>query len=118
GSSIALAGAYMLAGELATKPDHTAAFAAYEHHTRDFVAMNQALVTEGNARLFPSTPEALSQRNTTLRSLSSLPDDAGRPEHSALTLPTFSNPTVEQTQPGHRRSTHPSDRPDTDLTRA
>jgi 2-polyprenyl-6-methoxyphenol hydroxylase-like FAD-dependent oxidoreductase len=89
GSSIALVGAYMLAGELATRPDHASAFTAYEHGVREFVEMNQALVSEGNAALFPSTPEALTERNDALRQLTSLPDDPGRPEHSALTLPAF-----------------------------
>lgn len=91
GTSMALVGAYMLAGELATHPDHTAAFTAYEHNMRDFVRMNQALVTEGNANLCPSTAEALAQRNTMLRTLTSAPADEGRPAHSALTLPTFAN---------------------------
>ena len=91
GTSMALVGAYMLAGELATHPDHTAAFAAYEHDMRDFVRMNQSLVTAGNANLCPSTAEALAQRNTMLRTLTSAPADEGRPAHSALTLPTFAN---------------------------
>ncbi|MCO5992077.1 FAD-dependent monooxygenase [Actinoallomurus rhizosphaericola] len=89
GTSLALVGAYMLAGALATEPDHTAAFAAYERSTRTFAEMNQALVTEGNAALFPSTPEALAERNAALRGLTALPGDTERPEHSALTLPDF-----------------------------
>jgi 2-polyprenyl-6-methoxyphenol hydroxylase-like FAD-dependent oxidoreductase len=89
GSSIALVGAYMLAGELGGRPDHTSAFTAYEHGVREFVEMNQALVSEGNAALFPSTPEALAERNDALRRLTYLPGDQGRPEHSALTLPAF-----------------------------
>ncbi|MEV5709750.1 FAD-dependent monooxygenase [Actinoallomurus sp. NPDC052274] len=89
GTSLALVGAYMLAGELATAPDHTAAFTAYERSTRAFVELNQALVTEGNAALFPSTPEALAQRNDALRRLTTLPGETERPEHSALALPAF-----------------------------
>jgi 2-polyprenyl-6-methoxyphenol hydroxylase-like FAD-dependent oxidoreductase len=89
GSSLALVGAYMLAGELATGPDHTAAFTAYEQNTRKFVEMNQALVTAGNATLFPGTPEALVRRNDMLRRLTSLPTATERPEHSALALPAF-----------------------------
>jgi len=89
GSSIALVGAYMLAGELGGRPDHTSAFTAYEHGVREFVEMNQALVSEGNAALFPSTPEALAERNDALRRLTYLPGEQGRPEHSALTLPAF-----------------------------
>ncbi|WP_409489586.1 FAD-dependent monooxygenase [Amycolatopsis sp. cmx-11-12] len=87
GSSTALVGAYMLARELAMTADHTAAFAAYEQGTREFVELNQALVTTGNSTMFPSTPEALEQRNAALRELSMLPEDTEEPAHSALTLP-------------------------------
>jgi 2-polyprenyl-6-methoxyphenol hydroxylase-like FAD-dependent oxidoreductase len=82
----------MLAGELATSPDHTSAFLAYEKATRPFVEMNQALVTEGDASLFPSTTEALTARNAALRDLTALPADTGRPAHTALDLPTFTTP--------------------------
>jgi 2-polyprenyl-6-methoxyphenol hydroxylase-like FAD-dependent oxidoreductase len=87
GTSLALVGAYMLAHALATHPDHTAAFAAYERDTREFVALNQGLVTEGNATMFPATPEALAQRNAMLVRLTAVPTGIARPEHSALTLP-------------------------------
>ncbi|WNE94194.1 FAD-dependent monooxygenase [Streptomyces luomodiensis] len=87
GSSLALVGAYMLANALATNRDHTAAFAAYERDVRGFVAMNQALVDNGGARLFPTTARALEQRNTMLRDLVTMPAAPARPAHSALTLP-------------------------------
>ncbi|MFI0769401.1 FAD-dependent monooxygenase [Streptomyces sp. NPDC021218] len=89
GSSLALVGAYMLANALATHQDHTAAFAAYERDVHDFVAMNQALVDKGGATLFPTTAQALEQRNTRLRGLATLPSAPPRPAHSALTLPAF-----------------------------
>lgn len=89
GSSLALAGAYMLANALAANRDHTAAFAAYEHGMREFVAMNQALVDTGAATLFPTTARALEQRNTRLRSLVTMPSATARPAHSALALPEF-----------------------------
>jgi 2-polyprenyl-6-methoxyphenol hydroxylase-like FAD-dependent oxidoreductase len=88
GSSLALVGAYMLAGSLADR-DHAAGFAAYEHHTREFVTVNQELVCEGDATLFPTTARALEQRNDMLRHLSAMPSAEGRPAHSALTLPEF-----------------------------
>jgi 2-polyprenyl-6-methoxyphenol hydroxylase-like FAD-dependent oxidoreductase len=45
GTSLALVGAYILAKELAQKPDdHAAAFEAYEARMRPFVAFNQALI--------------------------------------------------------------------------
>ncbi|MDW6056964.1 FAD-dependent monooxygenase [Streptomyces sp. FXJ1.4098] len=89
GSSLALVGAYMLANALATNRDHTAAFAAYERDVREFVAMNQALVDNGAAALFPTTVRALEQRNTMLRGLVTMPSATPRPAHSALTLPEF-----------------------------
>ncbi|GLY84491.1 FAD-dependent monooxygenase [Actinoallomurus iriomotensis] len=89
GSSIALVGAYVLAGELATRTGHTEAFAAYEDGVRPFVEMNQALVGRGDATMFPGSTEALEQRNEALRGLTSLPAETGRPEYSALTLPDF-----------------------------
>ncbi|MDX3233752.1 FAD-dependent monooxygenase [Streptomyces sp. ME19-01-6] len=89
GSSLALVGAYMLANALATNRDHTAGFAAYEREVRAFVAMNQALVDNGAATLFPTTVRALEQRNTMLRDLVTMPSATARPAHSALTLPAF-----------------------------
>ncbi|MFJ5725200.1 FAD-dependent monooxygenase [Streptomyces sp. NPDC093149] len=88
GSSLALVGAYMLAGSLADR-DHTAGFAAYERNTREFVTLNQELVGEGDAALFPTTARALEQRNAMLRNLGAMPSAEGRPAHSALTLPEF-----------------------------
>ncbi|MFH8370623.1 FAD-dependent oxidoreductase [Streptomyces sp. NPDC018031] len=89
GSSLALAGAYVLADSLATQPDHTAAFAAYERDLREYVTMNQALVADGGATLFPTTARALEQRNTRLRDLVTLPSATAVPAHTALTLPEF-----------------------------
>ncbi|MEV0222149.1 FAD-dependent monooxygenase [Streptomyces sp. NPDC050704] len=89
GSSLALVGAYVLANALATNRDHTAAFAAYERDVREFVAMNQALVDNGAATLFPTTVRALEQRNAMLRELDTMPSTTARPAHSALTLPEF-----------------------------
>ena len=90
GTSLALVGAYMLAGSLAGR-DHAAGFAAYEHTTHDFVTLNQNLVDEGGATLFPTTTRALEQRNDRLRDLSTLPAPGPRLAHSALTLPDFGN---------------------------
>lgn len=90
GSSLALVGAYMLAGSLAAHRDPAAGFAAYDNGTRDFVTANQNQVGEGDAALFPTTRQALERRNTMLRTLAAAPPAAtGRPVHSALTLPAF-----------------------------
>lgn len=88
GTSLALVGAYMLAGALADR-DHAAGFAAYEHSTRGFVTLNQDQVGEGDAALFPTTEQALKQRNEMLRKLSTIPSPDRRPAHSALVLPDF-----------------------------
>ncbi|MEV4894600.1 FAD-dependent monooxygenase [Nonomuraea sp. NPDC055795] len=93
GTSLALVGAYMLAGSLVGR-DHAAGFAAYEHSTREFVTMNQGLVGQGGATLFPTTAQALEQRNDRLRKLSAIPPAEGRPAHSALTLPEFTPTTT------------------------
>ncbi|WP_052229688.1 FAD-dependent monooxygenase [Streptomyces sp. CT34] len=51
GTSVALTGAYVLAGELHTAGgDHRAAFPAYEERLRDHVTANQALLEVGWAR--------------------------------------------------------------------
>ncbi|RSN71981.1 FAD-dependent monooxygenase [Actinomadura sp. WAC 06369] len=88
GTSLALVGAYMLAGSLAGRGP-AAGFAAYERGTREFVTLNQGLVGEGGAALFPTTARALEQRNARLRALGAMPAAEGRPAHSALTLPDF-----------------------------
>ncbi|SDG04694.1 2-polyprenyl-6-methoxyphenol hydroxylase [Lentzea fradiae] len=88
GTSLALAGAYVLAHSLADR-DHTTGFAAYEWGVREFVRLNQALVgSEGGSTLVPATAEALAQRNDVLRHLTAAPA-GGHPAHSALTLPEF-----------------------------
>jgi 2-polyprenyl-6-methoxyphenol hydroxylase-like FAD-dependent oxidoreductase len=89
GSSVALVGAYMLAGGLATEPTHTEAFAAYERGTRPFVELNQAIVSNGSPSLFPRTAEDLRERDDMLRRTPSLPADTDRAEFSSLTLPNF-----------------------------
>ncbi|GAA1026146.1 FAD-dependent monooxygenase [Virgisporangium ochraceum] len=92
GTSLALVGAYMLAGHLADR-DHVEGFAAYEQNLREFVTMNQGLAGKGGATLFPTTAEELEQRNNRLRTLSAMPPTNGQPAHSALTLPEFTAST-------------------------
>ncbi|GLZ80061.1 FAD-dependent oxidoreductase [Actinorhabdospora filicis] len=55
GTGLALVGAYVLAGELATAPDHVTAFANYEKVMREYVAMNQKLGRDIAGKLVPST---------------------------------------------------------------
>jgi 2-polyprenyl-6-methoxyphenol hydroxylase-like FAD-dependent oxidoreductase len=56
GTSLAIVGAYLLAGELAaTGGEHHAAFAAYERRMRDFVAVNQKLGVQGAKSFAPAS---------------------------------------------------------------
>ncbi|GGP13583.1 FAD-dependent monooxygenase [Nonomuraea glycinis] len=89
GTSIALVGAYLLAGELATRPDHTAAFAAYDEAARKFVESNQALAFSGRASLLPRTAEDLALRNQALLGPSLPSGDEGRAVNSSLRLPDY-----------------------------
>ncbi|MFI5855271.1 FAD-dependent monooxygenase [Streptomyces parvulus] len=88
GTSLALVGAYMMAGSLAGR-GVVDGLAAYERGTRAFVAANQDQIREGDATLFPTTAQALERRNTMLRNLTTMPPASGRPAHSALVLPEF-----------------------------
>src|ERR1700691_1414577 len=64
GTSIALVGAYVLAGELAAHDDPADAFAAYEHIVRPFVEANQALAIKKDGNYFlPRTQGELDARN-------------------------------------------------------
>ncbi|MGC0385650.1 2-polyprenyl-6-methoxyphenol hydroxylase-like FAD-dependent oxidoreductase [Streptomyces sp. SAI-129] len=69
GTSLALIGAYHLADSLADR-GYAEGFAAYERATRDFVTLTQDRIGEGGGALFPTTAEALEQRNERLRGLS------------------------------------------------
>jgi len=56
GTSLALVGAYVLAGELAAAGgDHTIAFPAYQQKMKPYIAKNQALGRDGLKRMFPRT---------------------------------------------------------------
>jgi 2-polyprenyl-6-methoxyphenol hydroxylase-like FAD-dependent oxidoreductase len=72
GTSLALVGAYILAGELASHADHAAAFAAYDRKLRPFVELNQARIGEGRATLIPVTQEQLEERNRSFRAMTSI----------------------------------------------
>ncbi len=96
GTSLALVGAYVLAGELATHDDPAEAFAAYERIVRPFVEANQALaLKEKGDLLLPRTQAQLDARNRMLAAIrldqpgdANASDDA-RAVHNALTLPGY-----------------------------
>jgi 2-polyprenyl-6-methoxyphenol hydroxylase-like FAD-dependent oxidoreductase len=103
GTSLALVGAYVLAGELATHDDPADAFASYERIARPFVEANQALASADNGSLLiPRTQQDLDARNRALATFkASRQDDASsqrkRAAHNALTLPDYS--TAKATRP-------------------
>ncbi len=92
GTSIALVGAYVLAGELATHDNPADAFVAYERITRPYVEANQALAIKGNGDLLlPRTQSELDARNRRLATFKpgQSADDLGgnaRVAHNALAL--------------------------------
>lgn len=99
GSSLAMVGAYVLAGELASNPDHRTAMASYERILRPFVAANQALVEGGRRTLAIESRVQLMIRNLTFKILFPLLDKldlgrfAGRKNRAATTairLPDYS----------------------------
>ena len=95
GSSLALVGAYVLAGELASQDDPSGAFAAYERMIRPFVEANQALAIEGNGFiLLPRTPQEVEARNRVLAVLAAgkgggVRSDHTQQVHSMLSLPDY-----------------------------
>jgi 2-polyprenyl-6-methoxyphenol hydroxylase-like FAD-dependent oxidoreductase len=95
GTSLALVGAYVLAGELAVHDNPTDAFASYERIVRPFVEANQALaIKEGGSFFLPRTQQEVDARNRMLASLASggateMPGGNSREVHSALRLPDY-----------------------------
>jgi 2-polyprenyl-6-methoxyphenol hydroxylase-like FAD-dependent oxidoreductase len=101
GTSLALIGAYVLAGELAAADgDPAVAFPAYEQALRPFVERNQRLATSGGATLIPRTRAGLWLRNRFFaalphlgpvkRLLSGRVDEAAR----SFPLPDYARPAV------------------------
>jgi 2-polyprenyl-6-methoxyphenol hydroxylase-like FAD-dependent oxidoreductase len=94
GSSLALVGAYILAGELAIRQETAEAFASYETIMRPFAEANQALAGGGASFLFPRTQRELDTRNQALAGSTSpetkaMPGDHSRAVHSSLRLPDY-----------------------------
>lgn len=97
GSSMAMVGAYVLAGELATHGAPSDAFAAYERIARPYMEANQALAMKDTANIiFPRTQQDLDARNQMLASLNA--DQSGETKYqdadagaayNALELPIY-----------------------------
>lgn len=94
GTSIALVGAYVLAGELASHANHADAFRAYERTARTFIEANQATAKDGSDTMAPDTATKLWLRNRMIR-LAPLLTRLGlvsrhsRKVHSSLVLPNY-----------------------------
>jgi 2-polyprenyl-6-methoxyphenol hydroxylase-like FAD-dependent oxidoreductase len=94
GTSLAFTGAYVLAGELARRTDHVAAFAGYESILRPYVQQAQQL-PPGTPRLAnPETRLGIAAFNTVLRigSVKAVQKVAGRlfrPSAEKIDLPDY-----------------------------
>lgn len=95
GTSLAIVGAYVLAGELASREDPAEAYAAYERITRPFVEANQDLpFREGGTSIILRTQEELDARNRKFASLlkGDVPkkdNEYVRQAHNSLRLPDY-----------------------------
>jgi 2-polyprenyl-6-methoxyphenol hydroxylase-like FAD-dependent oxidoreductase len=95
GTSLAIVGAYVLAGELVLHADPVEALVSYERTARPFVEANQDLaVRKGAPSLLARTQEALNARNQWLTSLvnGDVPksqNDSVREVHNSLRLPNY-----------------------------
>jgi 2-polyprenyl-6-methoxyphenol hydroxylase-like FAD-dependent oxidoreductase len=74
GTSMALVGAYVLAGELAAAPgDHETAFASYQEIMRDYVKQCQTLPPGGVKGYAPQTRLMISMRNLSMKMMAHWP---------------------------------------------
>ena len=74
GTSLALAGAYVLAGELqAAAGDHRAAFARYQQQMNGFVAQNQQIALANVKRFTPGTRTQIWLQNQAIKALPYMP---------------------------------------------
>jgi 2-polyprenyl-6-methoxyphenol hydroxylase-like FAD-dependent oxidoreductase len=94
GTSLALVGAYVLAGEPATHSKPAEAFASYERIVRPFVEANQALASSGGSILLPRSQEELDRRNRALAGPEFSADSGEyaakrRQVHNSLKLPDY-----------------------------
>jgi 2-polyprenyl-6-methoxyphenol hydroxylase-like FAD-dependent oxidoreductase len=76
GTSMALVGAYVLAGELATAPDHATALRRYEEEMREYVARCQKFALGGVSSLMPKSRAFIRMRDFSLRVVPHVPGGA------------------------------------------
>ncbi|TKK90776.1 FAD-dependent oxidoreductase [Herbidospora galbida] len=77
-TSLAMVGAYVLAGELSRFPDHTHAFASYERELAGYVQKSRAFAIGAAKRLVPGSERALRNLLYGTRLLNRLPAPAVR----------------------------------------
>lgn len=77
GSSLAVVGAYVLAGELARHDDHNGALSAYERRMRPFVEADQAIAGTGMGFLAPRTRWGIAARDLAVRAAPLLARSSG-----------------------------------------
>ncbi|GIF66231.1 FAD-dependent oxidoreductase [Asanoa ishikariensis] len=73
GTSMAVVGAYVLAGELAAAPDPISAFRAYESGMRDYVTRNLKRPPGGDRGFAPASRAGIWMRNQVIRTMTKLP---------------------------------------------
>jgi 2-polyprenyl-6-methoxyphenol hydroxylase-like FAD-dependent oxidoreductase len=74
GTSMAVVGAYVLAGELAAAGgDYRTAFARYEQECRSYMEQNQQIARKAKELRMPDTWEAIEQQNRLLRAMRAAP---------------------------------------------
>jgi 2-polyprenyl-6-methoxyphenol hydroxylase-like FAD-dependent oxidoreductase len=105
GTSLAIVGAYVLAGELAAAGgDHVRAFAAYDERMRDFVAGCQQQGVDGAKWFVPAGKWFLRLRNLTFRMMPYLPwrnlvRDMSLKVGNAIELPAYADLPVRPAVP-------------------
>jgi 2-polyprenyl-6-methoxyphenol hydroxylase-like FAD-dependent oxidoreductase len=103
GTSMAVVGAYVLAGELASAGgDYRKAFARYEHECRSYMEQNQQIALKAKEVRLPDTWEAIEEQNALLRAMRAA-DPGSPPEDStgdiiqkaanAITLQDYPRPS-------------------------
>ena len=104
GTSLALTGAYVLAGELATHDDPATAFARYEELMRPFVQQAQDIRPAVVRAMNPSSAAGLKLQRTALgiaapltRTFSGVVGKLTRPPSDAIELPTYPTPSRART---------------------
>lgn len=108
GTSMALVGAYVLAGELAAADgDHRVAFARYDEHMRPYVTRNLKRPPGGTRGFAPRTRHGIWLRNKLTALMLHLPgaDKAMRDMEkatNAITLPPYPNLLDEPSEPAGR----------------